>query len=210
MDPFEEFINLQEKFGNDKYMIGEGITQKEHALQAAYIAYTNKAPKDVVVGLLFHDVGQLAAREYKELQNKDEELIAKYLHEKHDILGSEWLERRGFSKMVQDISGYHTIAKIYLCDNDSSYYDSLSTAAKNSLAIQKINYNNTKFIQKLIKHPRFFELLASRICDDRAKNKDVTVPGFEFYRDMVEEDLNSENIVCEENILWVENIFKFK
>lgn len=63
-DYFDDFVALYDKFGNDKYMIEEDITQRAQVLQAAYIAQLAGAPEDIIIGLLFHDIGQLVEQDH--------------------------------------------------------------------------------------------------------------------------------------------------
>lgn len=200
-DPHSEYINLQTMFGNSKYMIQEDITQLEHCLQAAFIADMCGAPKDVVVGLLYHDVGQLVPRLTDSAKIDNFETSIDYLHEHHDDLGCRWLEEKGFPKFVCDLVKYHTLAKVVICDRDPTYYESLSTASQISYHIQKkkfignttttSNSSNNQY-KEFLEHRRLDDILAARLCDDMAKIMDLDwIPGIEYYNGMVDSVINN-------------------
>ena len=90
-------------------MLNESITQLEHALQAAYIASKAGAPEDVTIGLLLHDVGQIATAEHVG--------DAEYLHRHHDNIGTKWAIDYGFPEVVAEIIGNHTMMKVILLEN---------------------------------------------------------------------------------------------
>ena len=53
----ESVLKLYEDYGNADY-IGEKVSQKEHALQAAYFAeYMHPNDYEFILAALFHDVG---------------------------------------------------------------------------------------------------------------------------------------------------------
>lgn len=177
-EPFDLLIAAYEKYGNDQYMIDEEIVQSSHALQAAYIASYAGAPDDVIVGLLFHDIGQIIdAAKVGDVG---------YLHAAHDEVGSAWLKEQGFPQDVVDWVRFHTIAKMVLCEEDPSYYEHLSLASRQSLEIQKAKYLNEEgqtTLKAFNAHPRREDFLHQRKCDDMAKIKDFReVPPFEEYR----------------------------
>ena len=131
---FSEITELYEKYGNEKYMIGEEITQKEHALQAAEIAKNCGAPAHIIIGLLLHDIGQMVGLERGYTKQE--------LHHCHDDIGAQWLKERGFPTAITDVCQYHTLAKVIICDRDKQYLDQLSSASKESYFIQKKKFSN--------------------------------------------------------------------
>lgn len=217
IDPHTEYINLQEKYGNNKYMIQEDITQIDHCLQAAYIAHLCGAPEDVVIGLLYHDIGQLVGRQDGYIDgDKNKNFDINYLHEHHDDLGSMWLEEREFPNFVYDLVNYHTLAKVVLCDRDPDYFNNLSKASQISYHFQKEKFKEKiktkEDYQQFLKHKRLEDILAARLCDDMAKIPDFKdIPGLENYRDMVKRVLYCINENKNKNYNnWIEKIKKLK
>lgn len=171
MDDFDELVDLYKKYGTDKYMINETITQINHILLAAKIANLVGAPEWMIIGLLCHDVGQLVNR-----VNDETEDINK-LHWSHDDRGAAWLKTMGFSTIICDFVKYHTYAKILLCRENSMYFEHLSDASKDSYYIQREKYSNCEIDIPI-------EYKAGRMIDDMSKFNDVRCPGIETYRDM--------------------------
>jgi predicted HD phosphohydrolase len=194
--PFDKLVRLYEKYGNEEYMIGEKITQKEHVLQAAKIATICGAPNYIIMGLLWHDCGQII--------EKDHVGDEKYLHSHHAEIGYKWLIKNGYSSKVANIARYHTIAKVILCSRIPNYYDNLSNASKESYEIQKIKHKDK--IQKLVELVDFEEYLFSRMCDDMAKLENMETEDFEFYRKMSDDVLSEK--CCTFNSEWKKNIKK--
>eukprot|EP01094_Clydonella_sp_ATCC50884_P012524 TRINITY_DN2270_c0_g1_i1.p1 TRINITY_DN2270_c0_g1~~TRINITY_DN2270_c0_g1_i1.p1 ORF type:complete len:285 (+),score=94.61 TRINITY_DN2270_c0_g1_i1:325-1179(+) len=166
--PFEELVELYEAHGTGKYMIQEDITQRSHALQAAFFARCCGAPEEVIVSLLFHDVGQLC----------DSALLghAHKLHASHAEMGEEWLLSRGFPADVAAFVGLHTAAKVVLCEEQETYYDTLSRASQISYHIQKKKYemHGSSVLERLRTSPLRARFLACRMCDDLAKVANFT------------------------------------
>ena len=176
---FDEFTELYQKYGQEKYMIQEEITQENHVLQAAYLAKLAGAPEDVTIGLLFHDIGQLAK---KENLGKLE-----ILHPHHAEFGAVWLEERGFPEYICDWVKNHALAKIVLCMLNPSYFDYLSTASKISYVYQDEKYKKQRYQYRLnafLDHPRRDDFLAARKVDDLSKIVNFIPPPFEEYREM--------------------------
>jgi len=190
--PFQELVDLYDRYGGEKYMIQEEITQYDHALQSAYIALLCGAPDEIIIGLLYHDIGQLTN---KTLVGK-----ADKLHGSHAEIGGEWMYNRGFPEVVCDLVKYHALAKCILCVDDSKgkYFNNLSLASKISFGIQIKKYSKEDFA-KFRKIPYASDILYARKCDDMAKitkfssvtakgstTKDSsTLPSFDFYEGLV-------------------------
>ena len=163
-DLFEVIKNLYVTYGDHQYMLGEPITQQDHALQAAYLAKTSKASDEIVLALLLHDIGQLT----------NESHIGKtsHLHTSHDEEGCTWLKEHGFSAFVCEFAKFHTLAKIILCALNPDYYAKLSKASQESYHLQKVKFSKPEYqavVTQFLSHPRPEEFLFARRCDDGAK-----------------------------------------
>jgi putative nucleotidyltransferase with HDIG domain len=186
---FNEFVELYQLYGGEKYMIDEQIIQRSHVLQAAYIAEKAGAPDEIVTGLLFHDVGQIV--------DADKVGDAQSLHYDHDELGAVWLKKQGFPENVWKLVRYHTLAKVELCALNNDYYDKLSKASQISYHVQKSKYEQAKekhHVTMFRESPTYADYLAARKCDDMAKlehfdtSEDAPngqLPNFENYREQV-------------------------
>jgi predicted HD phosphohydrolase len=178
-DLFEEIKNLYTTYGNNQYMLAEPITQQDHALQAAYLAKTSKAPDEIVLALLLHDIGQLTNASYIGQTT--------HLHTSHDEEGFEWLKEHGFSEFVCEFARFHTLAKIILCELNPGYYDTLSKASQESYHLQKAKFLQPEYqslVHQFLSHPRLEEFLFARRCDDGAKiqDKNFSFPDFSSYK----------------------------
>lgn len=178
-DPFEEMLDLYGKYGQGKYMIQEEITQENHVREAAYFATVAGAPEEVIIGLLFHDIGQLAVKEF----------VGKLeiLHPHHAEIGEKWLRERGFPDYVCEWVRNHALAKIVLCLMHPEYYKKLSRASQISYHYQKAKYEEVLHsgrLDEFLEHPRKEDFLAARKLDDLAKVIGLETPELETYREM--------------------------
>jgi len=112
--------------GHDHY--GEGVSQQEHALQAAWLAEREGAPPALIVAALLHDIGHL-------LHDLPEDIADQDVDTEHESLGSAWLSQY-FGPEVSEPVRLHVSAKRYLCAAEPGYLDQLSAASQQSLALQ--------------------------------------------------------------------------
>jgi predicted HD phosphohydrolase len=141
----------------------------------------------VIVGLLFHDVGQVANQEH--VGNVE------VLHPNHAEFGEQWLKSRRFPSFVTDWVRDHALAKVVLCDEDPDYYQHLSSASQDSYLYQKEKYDmpeNRCRYENFMNHPRKNDFLAARKCDDMAKIIDFIPPNFEEYRAVVQRVMDGQ------------------
>src|SRR5262245_12089222 len=99
--------------------LGEPVSQREHALQAAKFAVMEAATDALVVAALLHDVGYLDGS----------------TRASHEEEGSGWLGRY-FGPDVTEPVRLHVLAKRYLCTVDPAYRRILSRASIHSLERQ--------------------------------------------------------------------------
>ena len=112
--------------GRDHY--GEGVSQQEHALQAAWQAEREGASPALIVAALLHDIGHL-------LHDLPEDIADQDVDTEHESLGSAWLSQY-FGPEVSEPVRLHVAAKRYLCAAEPGYLDQLSAASQQSLALQ--------------------------------------------------------------------------
>jgi len=172
MNVIDEIVRLFERRGNEAYF-GEPVSQKEHALQAAYEAEREAAPPPLVVAALLHDVGHL-------LHELPEDIADRGVDARHESAGEAWLARH-FPPEVTEPVKLHVAAKRYLCKTDCEYLAQLSPASVQSLALQGGPFSDDE-VREFEQHRYFREAVRLRRWDDRAKIPGLAVPALEHYR----------------------------
>jgi phosphonate degradation associated HDIG domain protein len=158
--------------GEEAYF-GEPVSQKEHALQAAYQAEQEGAPDSLVVAALLHDSGHL-------LHGLSEAIADQGVDGRHEAVGEAWLARH-FSAEITEPVRLHVAAKRYLCAVDPTYREQLSPASIRSLALQGGPMSEAE-VKAFDRNPHGQAALRLRRWDDLAKVPDLAVPGLEHYR----------------------------
>src|SRR5262249_19863589 len=118
MDFIEEIVELLSSQGSALYL-GEAVTQREHALQAAHLAVLDGANDALIAAALLHDIGYWAGCG----------------DAPHEQSGADWLSQH-FAVEVSEAVRLHVAAKRYLCTVDPAYLGRLSSASVLSLEIQ--------------------------------------------------------------------------
>lgn len=126
----DSIISLYKKFGDELYY-GEGVTQLQHALQAANLAKANGCDDETILAAFLHDIGHLCIEESDEHQVMDSYGVVD-----HETLGANFLRKMGFSNKVCRLIASHVNAKRYLTYKYPDYYDQLSEASKRTLEFQ--------------------------------------------------------------------------
>ena len=126
MTSLDDAFALFDRLGDEAY--GEGVTQREHALQVAHFAREAGERDEMILAALFHDVGQLldGAGDAAEREGRDA---------RHEISGAAFLEGV-FAEPVLAPVRLHVAAKRYLCAVEPDYAASLSEASMLSLRVQ--------------------------------------------------------------------------
>lgn len=165
-------FNMYTKYGSKNY-IGEKISQLQHATQTAMQAerYIKQTPsltdnfkKELILGAFLHDIGHLIKyenNEYKDMGN--------YGVYNHELYGSLYLKKHGFTDNICKFAENHITTKKYLVSKYNNYYNLLSDASKESLKYQ----GNTMTIDERIefeKDPLFDYHMKIRQWDDLAKS----------------------------------------
>ena len=181
----DEIFSLYEQFGAADY-IGEPVSQIEHMCQAAQLAEREGYDEDVVLAAFFHDIGHLCEHVYVT------ESMDGYGIVDHEGLGARFLREKGFSDKIAKLVESHVAAKRYLTLRNPDYYNRLSEASKNTLALQGgvMSEEEAKYFEEDHLHLLFIKV---REWDDKAKVEHIPLPSLEIYRQMALHHLLKQN-----------------
>ena len=184
MDSFVRLKALYDEQGDQDY-IGEPVSQREHALQAAAHARASGAPEAAVLAALLHDVGHL--------QYPKQDSMAGFGTRAHEVLGAHFLASLGFSAKVSALVQRHVDAKRYQVARSETYRAGLSQASQQTLHFQGGAMTLAER-QAFEADPHFELALRVRHWDELAKAPRATVPEFEAYEAQIQADLKSTQL----------------
>ena len=142
---------------------GEGVTQLEHALQAAQFAQEEGASDALVTAAFLHDLGHL-------LNLQGETPTARGIDDQHQYFAIPFL-RPLFPEAVIEPIRLHVDAKRALCALEPAYHDALSADSKRSLKLQGGIFGAAQ-AEAFMAKPYAADAVRVRRWDDAAK-----VPG---------------------------------
>jgi len=161
--------------GQESY--GEGVSQLAHGLQCAALAERQGATDSEIVAALLHDVGHL-------IHDLPETIADEGIDTEHESLGAAWLSQH-FGPEVSDPVRLHVAAKRYLCAAEAGYFDALSPASVQSLALQ--GGPMTAAEQAAFRRePGFEAAIRLRWLDDEGKDPALQTPPLAHFRKVVE------------------------
>lgn len=131
MTIIDRVVKLFTEHGDMLYL-GEAVTQKEHALQAATLAEKAGAPASHIAAALLHDIGHIIHESGSDTGDDPKVHGADDLHEEK---GYRWLSEH-FGPQVSDPVRLHVPAKRYLCAIDADYINLLTETSIKSLKDQ--------------------------------------------------------------------------
>lgn len=155
---------------------GEGVSEREHALQAAALARGEGAPPALIAAALLHDIGHL-------LHGLDEDIAEQGIDGKHEAVGAAFLAKH-FNEDVVGPVALHVDAKRYLVATEPDYAAKLSPASVLSMKLQGgvMDVDEARaFAAK--KHSA--GALRVRRWDEQAKVVGLQVPPVSAYRDVL-------------------------
>jgi predicted HD phosphohydrolase len=150
----------------------EPVSALDHALQCAALARAARAPDEVVLAALLHDVGHLI--------NEVEE--TPFTH--HGLWGARFLHPFVPARVAWLVK-HHVMAKRYLCTVDRAYAESLSIGSLRSW-IRQGGRLDRETRRELESQPWLPDLLAIRRWDEAAKVPGAVVPALDAYRGLLE------------------------
>ena len=162
---------LFQSHGHIEYS-GEGVTQLEHALQAAQLAEAEEAPMELVTAALLHDLGHL-------LNLQGETPSARGIDDQHQYFAIPFLRPLFRAAVVESIR-LHVDAKRALCALETEYYEALSEDSKRSLTLQGGIFNREE-LQAFLAKPHAQDAMRVRRWDDAAKEPGKVTPPIGHY-----------------------------
>ena len=151
---------------------GEGVTQLEHALQAAQRAEHDGAADELVTAALLHDLGHL-------LNLQGDTPTARGIDDQHQYFAIPFI-RSLFTPAVVEAIRLHVDAKRALCALEPDYYEALSEDSKRSLTLQGGIFSREE-TAKFMEKPFAENALKVRRWDDAAKVPGETTPPLAHY-----------------------------
>jgi len=175
----DQVLRLFAERGDSEYG-GEAVTQREHALQAAYFARKTGASAALVTAALLHDVGHL-------LHDLPDDAPDQGVDDRHEELGRRWLSGWFGPDVVEPVR-LHVNAKRYLCAAEPKYMERLSEPSRLSLQLQGGPMSGAE-LEEFRASPHFSAAVSLRRWDDAAKVPGMAVPDVNEYVAILEEAL---------------------
>ena len=151
---------------------GEGVTQLEHALQAAQLAEKGGAAATLVTAAFLHDLGHL-------LNLQGDTPTARGVDDQHQYFAIPFL-RPLFPPAVIEAIRLHVDAKRALCALEPEYYAALSEDSKRSLTLQGGIFGRQE-TELFLAKPFAADAMQVRRWDDAAKVAGATTPPIGHY-----------------------------
>ncbi len=170
-----DIIRLYDERGEAWYG-GEAVTQRQHALQGAWLAERDGAADSLVVACLLHDLGHL-------VHDLGEDAADRGLDDAHEMLAVKELAHL-FPPSVLTPIRLHVTAKRFLCTGEPGYFDGLSTASRRSLELQggPLSESQCAAFKSVSWADDAIQL---RRYDDEAKSPDAKTPDLEHFRPLM-------------------------
>jgi phosphonate degradation associated HDIG domain protein len=153
------------------------INQRQHALQAAWLAEKTGCPESLIVASLLHDVGHMV----HDLGGNPAEAGVDDLHEER---GYAFLTR-WFSSEVTEPVRLHVAAKRYLCATEADYFAKLSQDSILSLSLQGGPMSPAE-VRAFDALPQSAAAVTLRRFDEQAKVRNLETPSIQHFLPYVE------------------------
>lgn len=172
----DEITAIFAEKGKSAYF-GEPVSQLEHALEAAQFAARDKAPDELIVAALLHDIGHL-------VHELPEDIADQGIDARHEQIGESWLAQR-FGPEIFEPVRLHVAAKRYLCATNPEYLSRLSPASVQSLHLQG-GPMSAQEVAQFETNPHFRDAVRLRLWDDQAKIPAYPTAELESYRELID------------------------
>ena len=179
--PAAEILTLFESAAARAYGLS-GVSQLEHALQAATLAEKTGSSKELIVAALLHDIGHL-------VHDLGESPAEQGVDDHHESLGSAHLSRL-FPPEVSEPVRLHVSAKRYLVATEVSYNTRLSADSVRSLALQggPMTAQEQEMFQR---EPFWHDAVTLRRYDEDAKVPGAVTQSLRDYLPLIESCMRS-------------------
>jgi phosphonate degradation associated HDIG domain protein len=148
------------------------VNQRQHALQAAWLAEKTGCPDPLVVASLLHDIGHL-------VHDLGEDPAADGVDDQHEQRGYEFLTA-WFGREVTEPVRLHVAAKRYLCATEADYFSKLSKDSVLSLSLQGGPMSSDEVVA-FDALPQSAAAVKLRRFDEQAKVKNLKTPSIEHF-----------------------------
>jgi gamma-butyrobetaine dioxygenase len=172
----DEIFEIFARRGSTAYF-GEKVSTTDHCLQTAYFAQLQKAPPQLVIAALLHDIGHLVMEVPDEIEDWLEDA-------RHEEIGGAWLARR-FGPAISEPVRLHVPAKRYLCATQQSYFSLLSPASVKTLDLQGGPMSPAE-VAAFETEPFYRDAIRVRHWDDSGKVAGMVIPDLFSYRELLE------------------------
>lgn len=171
MTVIEKILKLFLERGDSEYG-GEGVNQREHALQCATLAEHAGASEELITASLLHDIGHL-------VHALPDDAPEQGIDDRHEELGNRFLKSM-FPMAVSEPVRLHVDAKRYLCAIDKSYISKLSAPSLISLHLQGGPMEAPE-IEAYERCPYGLDAAMLRRWDDLAKIPSLETPDIQHF-----------------------------
>jgi phosphonate degradation associated HDIG domain protein len=168
----DRLIDLLADKGGAQYG-GEAVSQREHALQSAWLGEKAGASASLIAASLLHDVGHL-------LHQLGDNPAEHGVYDRHEAIAGKQL-RALFGAAVAEPIRLHVDAKLWLCATDPGYAATLSPASVRSLALQGGPFAPAE-ADAFIAAPFAADAVRLRRWDDDAKIAGLETPPLAHFR----------------------------
>jgi phosphonate degradation associated HDIG domain protein len=180
-DVVQQVGTLLDHHGDSQYG-GEVVTQREHALQSAWLAEQAGAAPALIAAALLHDIGHL-------LHHLPNDAPDRGIDDRHEELGARWLRKRFPDAVIEPVR-LHVPAKRYLAATDPVYPTLLSEPSIVSLRLQGGPMSPGE-VEEFEQHPHFTAAVELRRWDDTAKIAGLQTPSVSHFLSYVRTSLTA-------------------
>lgn len=168
LDRIAELLTLK---AEGKYGLGT-INQRQHALQAAWLAEKTGCPEPLIVASLLHDIGHM-------IHDLGDNPAKDGVDDRHETRGHAFLTA-WFGPEVTEPVRLHVAAKRYLCATETDYFARLSRDSVLSLSLQG-GPMSPQEVTAFDAIPHSAAAVQLRRFDEQAKVRNLETPSIQHF-----------------------------